>query len=803
MIRKLLILCAVCLVLFACDKSTEPTYTVPTPTFSPLPGKYFSAQNVLINCTIDNVTIRYTVDGTDPSTSSAIYNSSAPIGISGATTIKARAYRNKMKPSAIASGSYIFDVGTLYFLPLGSTFTTPQTVVISASTSNSIIHYTTDGTEPTEASTQYTVPIPLDGNTVLKAKGFIAGWNPSATKTETYNFDVTSPVLDKVPETYYETFDLSMSTITEGAAIHYTLNGSEPTESSLLYSNPIAITTSKTVKARAFKNSWDASAIVSSVYVLKVATPIITPSSDIYYAPQNVNISCSTPESKIYYTTNGVNPTTNSTVYTGPFEISSSCTLRALAVRQGWTSSNIASSTYSFNVSTPTFNPLPSSSFVGPQNITLSCETPDAEIHYTLNSSGDPTLSSPLYIGPIAISTNTTINAKAFKTGLNPSQTATGFFGISNTVATPVFNPPGGVYYQPQSVAITCSTPGATIRFTTNNTEPNSESTQYTGPITVDAEIEVRAKAFKYGMTTSQTGVALYQFDTINQIVAWGGNNLYNQLNVPPGTDFSKIDAGMYHVVGLRIDGSIVAWGRNNYNQTAFPTGNNYTAVSAGDNHCLALKSDGSIVAWGRNDSLQCDIPDANLGYVYTAVSAGGNHSLALKTDGTLVAWGANASGQCNVPPGNNYVKIAAGANHNLALRADGTIVAWGNNDSGQINAQTGSNFADIAAGDQHCVAKYTDNSLVAWGSNSSGQIVVPTGNNFSKVSAGYRHNIALKNDGTLSTWGYSGAGLGTVPATTTYMDVAAGRDFSVALKATAATNNRSNLKNLRPKFKL
>ena len=73
-----------------------------------------------------------------------------------------------------------------------------------------------------------------------------------------------------------------------------------------------------------------------------------------------------------------------------------------------------------------------------------------------------------------------------------------------------------------------------------------------------------------------------------------------------------------------------------------------FVAIAAGEAHSLGLKSDGSIVAWGDNDDGQCDVPSPNKGFV--AIAAGDYHSLGLKSDGSIVAWGYNRYGQCNVP---------------------------------------------------------------------------------------------------------------------------------------------------------
>lgn len=68
---------------------------------------------------------------------------------------------------------------------------------------------------------------------------------------------------------------------------------------------------------------------------LGLMPPTITPPSGTYPAPVNVTMSCSTQDAEIYYTTDGSDPTTASTLYTEPFSINETTTVKAVAVLDG------------------------------------------------------------------------------------------------------------------------------------------------------------------------------------------------------------------------------------------------------------------------------------------------------------------------------------------------------------------------------------------------------------------------------------------------------------------------------------
>jgi alpha-tubulin suppressor-like RCC1 family protein len=264
------------------------------------------------------------------------------------------------------------------------------------------------------------------------------------------------------------------------------------------------------------------------------------------------------------------------------------------------------------------------------------------------------------------------------------------------------------------------------------------------------------------------TDIAAGQYHTVGlredgTIIAWGGNE-QAQCNVPsPNTGFVAVAAGKEHSLGLKEDGSIVAWGSNGHGQCSVPTPNaDFTAAAAGWGHSLGVKSDGSIVAWGVGST----VPTPNAGFV--AVAAGDSLSLGLKADGSIVAWGNNDWGQCDVPgPNTGFTAVAAGWSHSLGLKADGSVVAWGYNPYGQCTVPApNTGFAAVAAGDFHSLGLKIDGSIVAWGATYP---PVPSPNaDFTDVAGGSLHSLGLKADGSFVAWGDNGMVQCGVPALNT-----------------------------------
>jgi Chitobiase/beta-hexosaminidase C-terminal domain/Legume lectin domain/Fn3 associated len=170
----------------------------------------------------------------------------------------------------------------------------------------------------------------------------------------------------------------------------------------------------------------------------QAAQPVISPTGQLFHPSLQITITDSTPNAQIFYTTDGSMPSTASTLYTGAFTISSSQTIKAIAVGSGSLASTVASETYTLinQVPTPTFNPAPGD-FTSSQSVAISTNWSGATIYYTTDGS-TPTTSSAVYSKPVAISATSTLKAIATAPNLSNSAVASGLYTIAPNATSSV-----------------------------------------------------------------------------------------------------------------------------------------------------------------------------------------------------------------------------------------------------------------------------------------------------------------------------------------------------------------------------
>jgi hypothetical protein len=342
------------------------------------------------------------------------------------------------------------------FSPGSESFSGSVIVTISDATPNASIYYTTDGTSPSASSTVYTGPISVTSTETIKAIATSGGLLPSAQASATYTLVQTAatPTFSPAAGTYSSAQSVTISDATAGATIYYTTDGSTPTTASAVYSSPITVNATTTLKAIATASGYSASAVASATYTIQqptAATPTFSPAAGTYSSAQSVTISDATAGATIYYTTNGSTPTTASAVYSGPITVSATTTLKAIATASGYSASAVASATYTISAAGTSIN-FGSGFASGGMIFNGAAKLNGSRLRITDGGTNTNEATSAWYNTQVNISTFTNDFSFQLTPGTNPI--ADGFtFVIQNSATTAVGGLGAGLGYGPNGSA--------------------------------------------------------------------------------------------------------------------------------------------------------------------------------------------------------------------------------------------------------------------------------------------------------------------------------------------------------------
>ena len=401
-----------------------PTETVATPTFTPEAGYFTAAQNVTIACTTADATIYYTLDGSDPTTESAVYTES--IEVSETTTIKAFAVKDGMLDSEIATGLFTIEIPTLTFNKLAThTDVTDEGVymIVDVNGGYALTSANGSGSAPTAVAVTiendaitgniadelqwnfravdggykinpindtlvflYTtssnngVRVGANSNNVwelnitdnanyhgfknVATSRYIGVYNNQDWRTYTTihnnikNTQMEIFVLGEAPvHTYYNvnvagsiangSVSVDHTTAEAGTTITVTATpdaGYELTTLTYLYAANSYNINMETMQFT--MPAGDVTVNATFTELAHVANPTFMPAAGSFISVQQVSIACATEGATIYYTTDGTEPTTESTVFTDAFTVSSTTTVKAFAVKEGFNNSDVVSAEY-------------------------------------------------------------------------------------------------------------------------------------------------------------------------------------------------------------------------------------------------------------------------------------------------------------------------------------------------------------------------------------------------------------------------------------------------------------------------
>ena len=740
--------------------------------------------------------VRYTTNGLDP-TSSDPEVVGGTVDVTQSLSLKARAFKSGMPDSLVAEQVYELKPTPPTFTPPQNTYPTNQSVTISEPPEGLVVRYTTDGTLPTESSTAYSGAIPVTQTTTFRAAVFGDGWTTSTPASATYTLKVATPEINPPGGAFPATQPVTVTGATPGATLHYTLDGSEPTQSSPVVASgeTVAVTHSATLKVRGFNGlGWSPSDLALGTYDVSqgmVAAPTFNPPPATYAQPQTVTLVSATAGSVIRYTLDGSVPNAASAVFTGPIGIDGSADLKAKAFKSGWTPSSTTEGAYVIdlpNAVAPVTLSVRAGSYATKQTVILSTPTPGATIHYTTNGDA-PTTSDDWVLSPgtVPVTWSQVLKAFAVKSSMTDSPVRRADYRITGAIAAG------------HSHALGLTTSGTVLSWGLNTTgalgrpsEPAQTPAPIEAPGLLDNVIAIAANGDGQSSATS--------FALKSDLSLWGwGSGSLGKLGYDPNgqpladqplpvpvstttgmTNVVAVAAGRFHTLALTSAKEVWAWGSQSSGalgdgaqsgQVPLPKKVTHeslvdvVAIAAGSSYSLALLGDGKVVSWGAYQHGQLGRGTTDLGLTptiipnltgVTAIAAGHNHAFAIASDGAgpsaLWVWGENsASGRLGdgsstdrlspIRVAESIRAVAAHANASLVVRENpgylNAVMGAGQHHGNRLNLGAfGTTRRDLGAKDSttRFTTILTDDVL--------------------DVSAGSRIQLALKSDTTVREWG-------------------------------------------------
>lgn len=194
--------------------------------------------------------------------------------IEGEQSMQMRIYKNQGDVTPYTEMN--FDLENASSLEFQATYTETENQLL--------VQHSTDGGESWSTGETFTLGTSAQtftyniGETVSKARFRFSVVDITVTEISRVTLDnvkvygkvtqVATPVFSPEDDTRFTVLKkVSLSCETENARIYYTLDGTEPSESSMLYTDPIWITETTTIKAKAFNGVLEASETASLEFV--------------------------------------------------------------------------------------------------------------------------------------------------------------------------------------------------------------------------------------------------------------------------------------------------------------------------------------------------------------------------------------------------------------------------------------------------------------------------------------------------------------------------------------------------------
>lgn len=435
---------------------------VPTTAASPIPGIY-STGPVNVTLTADKpAIIYYTIDGSTPTTASAVYIAPIPVtNISGAsTTINYFAVDAAGNTEAVKSGTWIIhtlDMVAGMQINNGAAVTNTPAVTLKLSAADPVgvatMQFSNDGTtwsteEPYATSKAWSLAAGDGVKSVyvrFRDKTLPTGnlYNPV---TASITLDTTPPVTTVGPiPGVYSTAPVSVTLATnEIASIYYTIDGSAPTTVSTRYTTPISVASTTTIKYFAIDTAGNVEAVNSGTWTVHSADMVSSVNINNGATLTNstaVTLTLTAVDpvgvANMQFSNDGLNYTTEELFATGKsWALAPGDGVKTVYVRfrdKTLPSGNLyppvtAQITLDTTAPVTTAGPIPGTYAAAPVPVTLSTNE-TATIYYTIDGT-TPTMASAVYTAPITVAATTTIKYFAVDTAGNVEAVKSGAWVI-------------------------------------------------------------------------------------------------------------------------------------------------------------------------------------------------------------------------------------------------------------------------------------------------------------------------------------------------------------------------------------
>lgn len=257
---------------------------VEDPVLNPASGTYSTDTQVEISCETSEASIYYTVDGSDPTNNSQLYESPIPLSSypDGVTirVIAALEGANIVYSNIVEASYAILRVPSPEIYPETTTFNDDYEVTLSCANTEAQIYYTTDGETPSQSiGVLYSGPFTLSQNAQVQAVAYQDGWIASIIVSREYSIQVADPVFDPPSSTHdpHTLLEIAITSQTMNALIRYTSNGTNPTTTyGTLYTTSFYRSRCWVLKAIAYREGCTPSNVVTVSYVIPEDIQIFT-----------------------------------------------------------------------------------------------------------------------------------------------------------------------------------------------------------------------------------------------------------------------------------------------------------------------------------------------------------------------------------------------------------------------------------------------------------------------------------------------------------------------------------------------